>query len=417
MTRVDVNTIRTTHPIEDVIANSGVALRPQGHGYMGCCPFHDDSTASMSVGGVPGRFKCFGCGVGGDVIDYVRLLHHTSFIQAATMLQRTNAAAELPEVHAHLAARPIVRDWATPPGRLFDVNQLAWQHYTSPGRMFAAESYLANVRHINVALLRADNEHDPVVGYANTRSSLTDDLLGQGVTETELLDADLAQRSRTGHLVDTYRERVMFPIRRPNGLIEGFIGRDTTGNTNVPKYRNPTRTPIFDKSTALYRPTLHHLHPGATVVVVEGVIDAIAIATAAAQIGRTAMYAPCTTSGTAVSAAQARQVLNLCDNPPVIALDGDTAGAQGTLRWLSAITNDQSRDAHVTRLPNGFDPADWIASGHNPDVFQRPGYIDPDAEGPQPRPLGRELVQFWQDRRTRQTAPVPAGGAGISPCP
>jgi DNA primase len=69
--RFDVSAVRRDHPIEGVIAASGVELTQRGQGFMGCCPFHDDSTASLSVGGVPDRFHCFGCGAGGDVIEYV----------------------------------------------------------------------------------------------------------------------------------------------------------------------------------------------------------------------------------------------------------------------------------------------------------------------------------------------------------
>jgi DNA primase len=68
---VDVAAVRRGNPIETVVAASGVELMQRGQGFMGRCPFHDDSTASLSVGGVPDRFHCFGCGAGGDVVDYV----------------------------------------------------------------------------------------------------------------------------------------------------------------------------------------------------------------------------------------------------------------------------------------------------------------------------------------------------------
>ena len=84
--RVDVQAIRAAHPIEDVVASSGVELHQRGHGYMGCCPFHDDSTASMSVGAVPDRFRCFGCGAGGDVIEYVSRRYDLSFVDSVDAL-------------------------------------------------------------------------------------------------------------------------------------------------------------------------------------------------------------------------------------------------------------------------------------------------------------------------------------------
>jgi DNA primase len=174
-----------------------------------------------------------------------------------------------------------------------------------------------------------------------------------------MLELDLAQRSRDGELIDTYRGRLIVPVLHEDRGIDGFIGRDTTGDPRAPKYRNPTRTPTFDKSTALYRPTHHSLDAGANVVVVEGVLYALAIADAA-HGDQHAMFAPATTSGVTVSGIQARAVLALHPKPPIIALDGDQAGGEGTDRWLTALCVQRGRPALVTRLPDGVDPAEWL---------------------------------------------------------
>ena len=121
-----------------------------------------------------------------------------------------------------------------------------------------------------------------------------------GVTHNELLELDLAQPSRNGDLIDTYRGRLIVPVLRAGGRIDGFIGRDTTGDPRAPKYRNPTRTPTFDKSTALYRPTHDGLDRDANVVIVEGALDALAIAATAALGGELSMFAPASTSGVTV---------------------------------------------------------------------------------------------------------------------
>ena len=150
----------------------------------------------------------------------------------------------------------------------------------------------------------------------------------------------------------------------PNGRVTGFVGRDTSGHPKAPKYRNPTRTPVFDKSSCLYRPTKTAV-PDATVIVVEGPIDALAVTAAAAAGGLTEQVVACSTLGTTVSPAQARQVLGISTEPPVIALDGDPAGREGTLRWVDAICRHADRLALVTHLPDGLDPAEWLAR-HGP---------------------------------------------------
>lgn len=87
---VDVADVRRRHPIQDVVAAEGVELHRSGRGWMGCCPFHDDSTASLSVAGVQDRFHCFGCGVSGDVIDFVGRLRGLGFRDAVAHLDGTS---------------------------------------------------------------------------------------------------------------------------------------------------------------------------------------------------------------------------------------------------------------------------------------------------------------------------------------
>jgi len=193
---------------------------------------------------------------------------------------------------------------------------------------------------------------------------------------------------------------MIFPVLSDRGRIDGFIGRDTTGDPRAPKYRNPTRTTTFTKSTALYRPTRHRPDRDANVVIVEGVIDALAIAATAARGSELPMFAAVTANGVTVSAAQARAVLALHPKPPVIAMDGDRAGREGTDRWLEALCIERRRPAMVTRLPDGVDPAEWLQHQGIAGlaVFDRRRWIgantDVRADGPRPQLPGRDLVRI-----------------------
>src|SRR5665647_2689336 len=255
--RFDVAALRHDHRIEVVVAASGVELTQRGQGFMGCCPFHDDSTPSLSVGGVPDRFHCFGCGAGGDVIEYVHRLTGLSFTDAVQALESGTAfrgAAPSPTRPVRRPAQAVAL--STAPQRARAINNLAWEFFTTPANISAAETYLRDARGIDIGPLGEAGGGEPIVGYARTGwHALTRHLRHQGVTDTELLELDLAQRSRTGELIDTYRGRLIVPVLAQGGGIDGFIGRDTTSDPRAPKYRNPTRTPTFDKSTALYRPT------------------------------------------------------------------------------------------------------------------------------------------------------------------
>jgi DNA primase len=395
--RFDVAALRRAHPIETVVASSGVELTRRGQGFMGCCPFHDDSTASLSVGGVPDRFHCFGCGAGGDVIEYVARFTGLSFVDVARALESGtvfNGVQPASMSQVQRPARPAAL--TTTAERAHAINHLAWEFFTTPAKVSVAESYLRETRGIDVGALCAGGG-EPVVGFTRTDwRALTRHLLRRGVTDNELLELDLAQRSRNGDLVDTYRGRLIVPVQRAGGCIDGFIGRDTTGDPRAPKYRNPTRTPTFDKSTALYRPSHHGLDRDANVVVVEGALDALAIAATAALGGELSMFAPVTTSGVTVSAVQAQAALALHPKPPVIALDGDRAGRAGTDRWLRALCLERSRPALVSRLPDGLDPAEWLrhqgVSGLP--AFDRRGCLSVTTDAPRPQLPGRDLVRI-----------------------
>jgi DNA primase len=385
---VDVPAVRAAHPIHEVVAAAGVELTPRGHGFVGCCPFHDDSTPSLSVGGVPDRFHCFGCGASGDVIDFVRRLEGVGFREAVQRLDHPTGTVTAPKPPTR--ARADTDRWPLVNAeRGYAINALAWEYCCDAVRHQFAVSYLRHHRGIDVRDLEAQTGR-PAVGHTGQHwSAMTRHLLDRGVSVDELLAMDLSRRTRPGGLADTFRGRLVVPVHSPSGQIAGLLGRTTLTDTRTPKYRNPTRTATFDKSSALYSPTPPA--SGATAVVVEGPMDALAVAAAAANSGRLAEFWPSTANGVSVSAAQARRVTTSGAATVVIALDGDVAGAEGSQRWIDAVCRGQRRPAMLTSLPDGLDPADWL-SQHGALGLAA---FDPRATSGDPRPLqpGRELVR------------------------
>ncbi|KGN37316.1 CHC2 zinc finger domain-containing protein [Knoellia subterranea] len=129
---IDVAAVRARHRIEDVVAASGVELRRTGISLMGCCPLHEDHTASLSVGGIPDRFHCFGCGASGDVIEFVARLRNLTFRDAVAYLDNDHDLG-MPSAHRrrvpHLPQPPSI-DVA--PERAWEINEFAWQRWTRP---------------------------------------------------------------------------------------------------------------------------------------------------------------------------------------------------------------------------------------------------------------------------------------------
>ncbi|KRF35528.1 CHC2 zinc finger domain-containing protein [Terrabacter sp. Soil810] len=401
---VDVEEVRARHPLADVVAAAGIELHQRGHGYVGCCPFHDDATPSFSVDGVPDRFHCFGCGASGDVIDFVCRTRNLGFLEAVAELDgdryRERSLSVLrPRHHLRAVPQSAIADIAT--SRAFEINQLAWEHFATPVGAGFATHYLQHRRGIDLEPLTRAFGGQIFVGHATHGwSSLTDHLRSQGVDDDELLGMDLAMRTRGSRLIDTYRNRLIIPITNDRNQIRGFIGRDISGHPAAPKYRNPTHTPVFDKSQVLYRPTRHALSPDAQVLVVEGALDALAVAAAAAAVEASSRVAVCSTNGVAVSPTQVDQVLAMTHRPPRIAFDGDPAGQHGTTRWLDAACIERRAPVLVSRLPSGADPADWLAArGPNGlgDLFARPSNAH-DPEVPHTVVPGRQLIQLLLDR-------------------
>lgn len=412
---IDVVELRRAHPIHEVVAASGVELRPRGHGFVGCCPFHEDVTPSLSVDGVPDRFHCFGCGASGDVIDYVQRRLGLGFVEAVEYLQ----SGEPKPYRGAAPAPPRQPDRPTiSRERAYEINDMAWDLFADPVGARFAYAYLHHHRGIDVRSLETANG-GPLAGRAGSGwTRLVDQLTRRGVTPDELRAVDLAQPTRHGHVIDTLRDRVVLPIRIRDGRIAGFIGRDVSGDPRAPKYRNPAHTPVFEKSLTLYRPTLVARHPEATVVVVEGPLDALAIAATAAEADLTDRVIPVSANGTAVSGPQAAQVCALAPAGIVLALDGDDAGRAGTERWLDALTLQRHRLPKVAALPDRVDPADWLAergSGGLAAFGANAGAND--AAGARPRMPGRELVRACLPRArnpVRDTAHVVLAAAKLT---
>ena len=106
MSTIDVERVKQRHPVAEVIAASGVALRRSGGHLSGPCPFHEDRSPSLHVYPQTRSFYCFGCGAGGDVIDYLRRLEGFGFREALALAGRTAAGRGRDDAPARSAAKP-----------------------------------------------------------------------------------------------------------------------------------------------------------------------------------------------------------------------------------------------------------------------------------------------------------------------
>jgi DNA primase catalytic core len=238
----------------------------------------------------------------------------------------------------------------------YHANQQALQFWASGANGRAAASYLRR-RGINVAALP-----DPYrIGYARPGwTSLVDHLAPS--RQATALAAGLIVATNDGRLVDRFRDRVMFPIREPDGRIAGFIGRRLSTDPTAPKYLNTPATDTFTKAALFNGLREAGQAGGLRPVLVEGPLDALAIA-ATAHATRSRDLLPIATCSTALSPAHATQLAAWCRHhnvDPLIAYDPDPPGRAAALR-AGELLRDHGLKAHIAAPNAGLDPADHLA--------------------------------------------------------
>jgi DNA primase len=374
MPRLNFERLRETYPLADVLARLGIRVPPGNRALVSCLlPGHDDEKPSMSLRFDPEHahhsWHCFsGCGHG-DAIRLIARIYGVGDREAVAMLETPGSLpATAQRDLSGITVSPSVRGAAEAPdlGRtsrelVLAALNAAWSYYTFGSLHDAALDYLHG-RGIDVRALEGHLEGERVVGHTPFKApdQLTGRLRAKGFTDDELVDAGLARRSE-GRVIDVYRYRVIIPVGDAEGRVVGLIGRYARERGDIPRYINPARTVVYDKSVNLYRPCTRQLRGNAQVVLVEGTLDALAISSAAAEAGRLDEFAAVTASGLGLSDSQWDQILALHDRAPVIAVDGDQAGHATAARWAAAAA-DRGRETAVTSWPPGHDPASYLAA-------------------------------------------------------
>ena len=379
----------------DLIGES-VQLRKAGASYKGLCPFHGEKTPSFTVTPARETWKCFGCGRGGDLFNFVMERDSIDFPEALRRLAG-RAGVEISErTSREDARRKRLRD-ALEAAIAFYHRVLTESHHGQP-----ALDYLRG-RGFTDATISAH-----LLGYAvDAWETLSKALIEKrGFKEEELEAAGLVSRrqGRRGYY-DRFRGRIIFPIRDASGNATGLGGRivgsesaDASGRDRGPKYLNSPATPLFDKSRTLYLidRAKGAIRKSGLAVLVEGNTDALM----AHQQGFENVVG---TLGTALTAAQIELVTRYA---PRIALayDVDAAG-QGAATFgateLSALVGEIERSAHkgrltdvgVIRLPDKRDPDEVMRD--DPDAWRR--------ATDEPQPIVEYLIDHFAKRHDPRT--------------
>ncbi|ALG91004.1 MULTISPECIES: DNA primase [Actibacterium] len=314
------------------------------------CPFHQEKSASFHVDDRKGYYYCFGCHAKGDAISFIRETENVGFMEAIEILA-AEAGMTMP------ARDPQAQQKSDRRSQLIEVMEQAVQYYRLQSKTAAAgdaRAYLARRGLSEAAQERWE------IGFApDMWQGLWDHLTGKGITPDLIMGAGLAKPSqRGGKPYDTFRGRIMFPIRDARGRAIAFGGRAMDPNDNA-KYLNSPETELFDKGRSLFNhgPAREAAGKGKPLIVAEGYMDVIALA----EAGFGATVAPL---GTAITDTQL-QLMWRIHPEPIIALDGDTAGLRAAMRVIDLALPqlEAGQSLRFALMPQGQDPDDVIRSG------------------------------------------------------
>lgn len=356
-----IEEIRARSDIEEVVGQY-VTLKRAGANYLGLCPFHSEKTPSFSVNPAMQIFHCFGCGVGGDVITFIRRAENLDYVEAVEFLAK-RAGITIPEQNkAGAHERGMSRQ------RVYDMNLAAAKFFRNclfdPHLGQEGLRYLTEERRLSPSVIKHFG-----LGFApNNFGMLRQHMNSLGFTDEELIVGFLCGKSqKTEKAYDYFRNRVIFPIIDTAGQIIAFGGR--VMDDSKPKYLNSSDTPGFKKSRNLFALNYAKNHCAEQMILCEGYMDVIALHAAGFENA-------VATLGTAITAEQSR-IMARYTKQVIISYDSDGAGQTAANRAMKLL-GDVGLSVRVLQMKGAKDPDEYIKK-FGADKFRR--LLDQSASG------------------------------------
>lgn len=336
--------------IVDFMRADGLQLKHEGVDRYSCsCPFHSEKTPSFKVDSSFQRFKCFGCGATGDVIEYFAK-QNTLDYKAATLLLADKLGIKVDESKKEDYSKQ---------KRMLELAKDLEDFYKSE---FAKLSeFHPAKKQITDRKLKIEGFED-YFGYAPSSNTAMIDYM------TKTLSYSLNELKELGYVNEKgnaqLRDRLVFFIRNYMGLTVGFSGRSLEKSIEGWKYVNSKSSDLFDKSSTLYNidKAKKSARKENSIYLTEGQFDVIAMI----QNGIENTVA---ISGTAFTEKHI-SVLNKCVDDTgkiILCLDGDSAGLKAAVRVFQSFLDIQNRLYMIT-IPNKMDPCDFFEKSSNKEL-------------------------------------------------
>ena len=335
-----IEEIKNRNDILDVVSQY-VTLKRSGRNYMGLCPFHREDTPSFSVSPERQIFHCFGCGVGGNSINFISKIENLSFKETIEFLA-DRAGIVLPTSNnvEDTEKQNLKR-------KIYEINELAANFFHE--NLYRPTSKLAQEY---VKKRKLDNKTLKMfmIGYSGTYNELYNYLRQKGYNDNEIYASNLATRTDDGKYIDRFRKRLMIPIMDVRNRVIAFGGRIIEDRKDTAKYINTNENLVYSKGRNLFALNLAKKSNDKRIIIVEGYMDAISLY----QRGLDNVVA---SLGTALTEAQGRLLRN--KEQVIISYDSDGAGQAATLRGLEILQN-LGINVRVLQMEGAKDPDEYI---------------------------------------------------------
>ncbi len=334
--------------ITDVISEF-VTLRKRGVNMLGLCPFHNEKTPSFTVSPAKGIFKCFGCGKGGNSVNFIMEHESLSYPEALKWLAK-KYNIEVKEEEETEEQKQLKDERES----MMIVSGFAQKYFT---RFLWDEN---EGRTIGLSYLRERGIRDEIIkkfelGFCpNGKDKFTQDAQKEEY-KMEFLEKTGLTIKRDDWVRDRFEDRVMFPIHNIAGRVIAFGGRTLKDDKKIAKYLNSPESEIYHKSRVLYGifQAKREITKEDKCYLVEGYTDVLSFH----QAGIENVVA---SSGTALTPDQIRLIKRFSNNITII-YDGDEAGIKASLRGIDLVL-EEGVNVKVLLLPDGEDPDSFARS-------------------------------------------------------
>lgn len=327
----EVEEIKHRIDIVDFISQY-VSLKKAGANFKALCPFHQERTSSFMVSADKQIYKCFGCGEGGDIFEFLMKMENLEFPEALEIL--ANRAGVIIERKNKKQYEKTKNE----KNRLYKINNLSAKVF----HKILLEHLVGKYARDYLRSRKVDNQTltDFSIGYAPKKPILREFLISKGFSDLEISQAGGP---------DKFHDRIIFPIFDVMGNVAGFTGR-VLDPQNQPKYLNSPETKVFHKSRVLYGLNLAKMaiKEKKSSLIVEGQMDVVL--SHQAKVKNVVA-----SSGTSLTEDHL-YILSRYGPNVIFAFDQDEAGEKASKKSLEMAIK-MGLNAKMVILPSGFKDA------------------------------------------------------------